>query len=448
MTATGEQELPIDLDGGLRLRRSTSDDAEPLAEFNRWIHRDEGVTAPDDTVGEWTRELLSGSHPTFAPDDFTIVEEKSIGRIVSCLNLISQTWTFAGIPFGVGRIELVGTAPEYRRQGLIRAQFDVVHRWSAARGELVQAITGIPFYYRQFGYEMALDLGGGRVCYPHSVPNLKPGQKEPFALRAVDENDLDFAMAMDAVMAGKSLIHALRDRHFWRYELSGRPAGSAYRGEWRIIQTPEGERAGLIGFSPTPWGPNRLGIWWLELAPGYSYVEASASILRGLRAEAETILFSKGRRLGDLYFQLGESHPLYEANHDRLAFVRPAYAWYLRVPDLPGFVRTIAPALQQRLEHTHAAGHTGELKLNFYRSGLRLALERGRLSAIEGWTPSLAEEGDAAFPGLTFLQLLFGYRTLDQLGDAFPDIWTKNDEARGLLTALFPRLRSRFSPIG
>ena len=60
MTATGEQELPIDLDGGLRLRRSTSDDAEPLAEFNRWIHRDEGVTAPDETVGQWTRELLSG----------------------------------------------------------------------------------------------------------------------------------------------------------------------------------------------------------------------------------------------------------------------------------------------------------------------------------------------------------------------------------------------------
>ena len=41
---------------------------------------------------------------------------------------------------------------------LSRIQFEEVHKWSAERGETVQAITGIPFYYRQFGYEMALDL--------------------------------------------------------------------------------------------------------------------------------------------------------------------------------------------------------------------------------------------------------------------------------------------------
>ena len=41
------------------------------------------------------------------------------------------------------------------------------------RGELVQGITGIPYYYRQFGYEMALDLGGGRMCYAPQIPELK-----------------------------------------------------------------------------------------------------------------------------------------------------------------------------------------------------------------------------------------------------------------------------------
>ena len=76
------------------------------------------------------------------------------------MNLISQTWTYDGIPFGVGRPELVGTQPEYRKRGLVRAQFEVIHAFSAERGEMVQAITGIPFYYRQFGYEMAMGLGG------------------------------------------------------------------------------------------------------------------------------------------------------------------------------------------------------------------------------------------------------------------------------------------------
>ena len=61
------------------------------------------------------------------------------------MNLISQTWAYEGIPFEVGRPELVGTLPEYRNRGLVRAQFEEVHRWSAARGELVQGITGIPY---------------------------------------------------------------------------------------------------------------------------------------------------------------------------------------------------------------------------------------------------------------------------------------------------------------
>ena len=71
--------------------------------------------------------------------------------------LISQTWTYDGIAFGVGRPELVGTAPAYRRRGLVRTQFEVLHQRSAERHERLQAITGIPWYYRQFGYEMALN---------------------------------------------------------------------------------------------------------------------------------------------------------------------------------------------------------------------------------------------------------------------------------------------------
>src|SRR3712207_8025048 len=52
------------------------------------------------------------------------------------------------------------------------------------------------------------------------------------------------------------------------------------------------------------------------------------------------------------------------------------------------------------------SGHTGEIKVNFYGGGFRLGLERGRLSAVEHWSPTVEEEGNAAFPYLTFLQLL------------------------------------------
>jgi hypothetical protein len=103
--------LPRDLGDGLVLRRSTPADAEPLADFNKMIFREPPATEPDEFIAAWTRDLLNDSHPTFGADDYTIVEEAATGRIVSAMCLISQTWTYDGIPFGVGRPETVGTDP-------------------------------------------------------------------------------------------------------------------------------------------------------------------------------------------------------------------------------------------------------------------------------------------------------------------------------------------------
>ena len=43
-----------------------------------------------------------------------------------CSRVISQTWSYRGIPFDVGRPELVATDPAYRRRGLVRRQFQVI----------------------------------------------------------------------------------------------------------------------------------------------------------------------------------------------------------------------------------------------------------------------------------------------------------------------------------
>jgi len=117
------------------------------------------------------------------------------------------------------------------------------------------------------------------------------------------------------------------------------------------------------------------------------------------------------------------------------------------VADLPGFIRHVAPFLEERLARSIAIGHTGELKLSFYRSGVRLVFEDGRLVAVEPWRPSSADEGAAAFPGLSLLQLVFGFRTLEELRFAFPDCWARGDEPRALLGILFPKQPSDFWPV-
>ena len=134
-----------ELGPGLILRQARLSDVDALASFNSQIQSDDGPTQPDMRVAAWTRDLMEGLHPTSQAGDFTVVEETASGQIVSSMCLISQTWQYDGIPFGVGRPELVGTLPQYRGRGLVRAQFEVIHHWSANRGEKLQAITGIPY---------------------------------------------------------------------------------------------------------------------------------------------------------------------------------------------------------------------------------------------------------------------------------------------------------------
>src|SRR2546422_970909 len=127
-------------------------------------------------MGAWTRDLIEGRHPTFRPESALLVEDTRGKSIVSSMVLLSHTWTYAGVPLSVGQPEIVGTRAEFRGRGLVRAMFDVAHAWSAERGHRLLAINGIPWFYRQFGYEMALELGGGPRL---NTVGLAAGARQP-----------------------------------------------------------------------------------------------------------------------------------------------------------------------------------------------------------------------------------------------------------------------------
>lgn len=53
--------------------------------------------------------------------------------------------------------------------------------------------------------------------------------------------------------------------------------------------------------------------------------------------------------------------------------------------------------------------------------------------------PNPGNRGAAAFPHLSFLQLVFGYHTIEELEQSYADCWYKFDETRVLLNTLFPK---------
>jgi hypothetical protein len=182
-------------------------------------------------------------------------------------------------------------------------------------------------------------------------------------------------------------------------------------------------------------GP-RLRINAAELLPGVSWLEAGPAILRGLAAIGRA---AAAEPLHELVLGLEREHPLYRWLRDARTRRNRGYAWYVRVPDVPAFVRRVASVLEARLVASDAVGYTGDVRLTFYRSGLRLAFESGRLTTAEPWEPGTPRSASAAFPDLTFLQLLFGYRSMAELTEIFPDCFHADGRMGSLLDVLFPK---------
>lgn len=429
--------LPMKLDGALTLRQAVAQDIEQLIEFNWRIHN-------DIRVGVWVSDLMRGNHPTFQKEDFLVVVDDASGKIVSSSNLISQTWTYGGIPFKVGRPELVGTDPDYRRRGLVRAQFDVLHAWSQQRGESLQAIAGIPYYYRQFGYEMALSLGGGRIGYEAHVPHLPEGQSEPYRIRPAQVEDLGFVSALYEEAGRRSLVYCLRDAAMWRYELDGQIDGGVNQALIRIIENDIGQPCGYLLHPPFLW-EDSLAVIQYELLPGVSWRAVTPSVLRYIWTAGQQMTAETESKCQRFELHLGGSHPAYEVMGEQMPEIKPPYAWYIRIPDLAGFIQLIAPALEKRLAASNCCGYSGELHLSFYRSGLKLEFDQGRLRRVEDIAGD-QKDAQAAFPGLTFYQLLLGYRSLDELRYAFPDCWVQKQQ-RALVEGLFPKKNTNLWPV-
>lgn len=429
-------QLPIDLGGGLLLRRATAADGEALAVFSSRMHSDDGPDKPDQGVYFLLKEIMDGKHPMLKPDDFTVVEETGSGRIVSCMCLISQVWKYAGIPFKVGRPELVATELDYRNRGLVRRQFEVIHEWSRERGEIVQGITGIPVYYRQFGYEMALDLDGSRTLYEANLPKLNEGDLEKFNLRAAEERDLPFLMTTYNANLDRSMITCERDAAMWRFELFGREQLSCDRSGIYVVEDASGKPTGMIA-SFAQAGKSKLVVRRIDLLPEIDRYLAMKVISHRLWQIGKEEAAKAGNPFSALQFSLGRAHLVYDLLGDALMRPREPYAWYMRVTDIIAFLNQLRPVLNKRFGESEFAGFSGRITLMLEHLGLEMTFEGGKLLPITTHPDLNWGDADALFPGQTFLQLLFGYRSLADLMHAFVDIETK-EPARHLLNVLFP----------
>ena len=433
------------LPDGLILRSLSegyASDRERLPQFYADVNSETDNELGKERTRILTRDLISGHATTTLDDIFVVVDPALDDRIASATLLIPQTWRYENIPIKIGRPEMVGTLPPYRGRGLVRELFKVIHERSAELGHQLQVITGIPYFYRQFGYAMAVDLGEEHASIPlHAFPAAAPEYTPAFTLRESTEADIPNLIQWYDVLARERLLTELRSADEWRYEISGRSSDSGQHLTFLIITNAAGEEVGYLEVFTYLSAMDKEVIYCTGYVVGNqsSYLATYEDVVRGVKQWATA---KYGFCPALLKFVAG-IHDALDTLINRTvggAVRGPDYFWLLRVPEMIPFLRLIQPVLEQRLEGSGANRYSGELKIGFYDlTGISIKFEQGKITTIE--TIQGKDGYDISFPYHMLWNVVFGHHTYDELRAILPEVWASG-KAAVLLDALFPKKKS------
>jgi len=403
------------LEDGLVLCTAADErDVERVAEFNGTIHGPE--------VAAMTRNLFI-HHPNTRGQDLIFIEDSS-GKVVSSLCLIPWTWRYESVDIPAGEMGIVGTLEAYRRRGLIRIQVEIFKRRLRERGCLLSQIQGIPYYYRQFGYEYALPLEGGLGLETRHVP-IPPDA--PFTFRMATQDDLPTLMRLYNEAAQDLTIHTVRDEATWRYLLAHTDRTETECESW-LIQDADERVVGYMRLPKHHFGAelvvgevSRLGFEAALAALHHLKKLAMERAKPGLRLNlpADCTLMQLARSL--------DGHDL------------GTYAWQVRVPDVTALLRTLTPVLERRVAGSPFAGLTRDVRLNLYHETLLLHFVAGRLTEVTNLGFTGGET--IRLPPLQFIPLMLGYRTVGKLQAIYHDV-SIAPAWRLLVDTLFPKVAS------
>lgn len=427
-----------DIGHGLIVRWAQPDDAIHIVQLCTQAFRSQ-------TVGQHVWRLLCGASPLMHPADCAVVQDQRAQdcTIVACACLFEQQWEYEGMPLRVGRPEFVATHPAYRHRGLVRTLFELLHARSEAKEHLVQALAGIPNFYRQFGYEYALDLGGARLLPLSCIPELKEGEQEAYGLRKASVDDVAHIRECYNSRQADNMVWTSISEELFRAELEvwDKFPEQERTSDYQIVVDAQGIAKGVVKCSPKRWRKS-FDVEMLEVLPGTHRHAMHPSLLQMLQTYGQHLptFRTHVEPFGEIRFQLGRRHWLYEALAD-LGDLREQIpsAWYVRVPNIAALLTHLAPVLEKRVAQSVASNYTGDLMVNLYQKTLLLSFSQGHLTACENISSTQETiHADAGCPPLLFLQLLFGYRSLELLQQLFyPDVWTTKTGVL-LLRALFP----------
>ncbi|MFE1899741.1 GNAT family N-acetyltransferase [Streptomyces yangpuensis] len=334
-------------------------------------------------------------------------------RVVSTATLLDEEVCIGGVRLPAGQVELVATDTEYEGRGLVRALMQWAHERSAARGHLVQAMIGIPYFYRLFGYEYAIDIPQAL-----NVNALPPPGDGNATLRAARPSDIPAMAALQASAQSGFDVTMPHSAACWRWLLDHESSNLVVLEQTGTV---------IAAARTTPPGEEML------LAEAAARDEAAArellSAVGALAAgEGLQVVHRAGTVTGNAWQEFLDHEPR-----------RNAEQYYIRVPDVAALLDRLRPLFRQRLASAGIDRTGRDIVISTFGAHHRIPVLADGLGEVVtgGAMQSPGVVGGAGVAPDQLAPLLFGPHGFEGLTRIRPDVYAADEE---LFQALFPRL--------
>lgn len=345
------------------------------------------------------------------------------GKIVAGLNLIPSEWSIGGIRIKVAEMGCVATLPKYRHMGLQRRLVSEFLKRAAKLDYDLSAIEGIPYFYRQFGYEYALPLSEETRIRIDQIPDYEP----KCDIRPFTSTDIRKAMQLLSKSQRRFYVHSIRSRGIWSMQQeTGIVAEHRFEGH---VTEKDGKMTAY--FRTNEHQQNRELV--LSEVTDLDQ-QTTQSVLRFLKDNGkqhghETLVTAIS------YHDPFTEHVVAIGGLKRL----PPYAWQIRATDYVKLFLKMKRLFEKRLSESTFRHLTEKIDFNFCRYTVQMAIKDGMIVNVERLATS--DDRTMILNPLVFTQLLLGHRSREELERIYPDFIVRPIR-KHLVDVLFPKLPS------
>ncbi|HEY3548370.1 MAG TPA: GNAT family N-acetyltransferase [Propionicimonas sp.] len=390
---------PVGLPGGLTLRTARPGDLAQIGDL-----------------------LAERGEPADSLDHRLVVEDPDLGwdacavvvdgdRVVSTATLLDETLRLGEVVLPAGQVELVATDVAYEGRGLVRALMGWAHERSAARGQVLQVMIGIPYFYRLFGYEYAIDIPRARELTGPAVDPTGP------RLRRATAADVPALAAQQEAAQRTADVAMPHPAARWRWLLEHDASTT-----WVVERDDE-----VVASART--GPPDDGVLVAEAAAvDPAAADLLLAALIGELGPQLTVVHRPGTVVGATWEQR-----LGPAGTD-------AQQYYVRLPRPEVALDLLRPVLSARLAASGLDRVGRDVVISTFGRHYRLPVTDAGLGPVVVGGP-LQGPGSVGGAGVApdhLAALLFGPHGIDGLTQRRPDVYPGPDGE--LFTALFPPL--------